>query len=179
MGHGAESENSYILKELESKLCLEDVQKWLWSMGTKVDRRRDEDLVKWLGAQTNLHRVSSMVKNEPRSQKSEYAKDRFNYACNMNSATRPTNCNIFWDIRDVTSCPIFISWNLNEKWNFVKQMRLCFVCLQRDHRRDVCTAQKYCMKRHHTLQHKSFKLRNNEDKIENGMYRNITRKWPA
>ena len=41
MGHRAESEYSYILKELGSKLC----QKWLDSMGTKMDRRRVEDLV--------------------------------------------------------------------------------------------------------------------------------------
>ena len=59
MGCAAESENSYILKEIESKLNTGDVQKWLESMGDAVDVRKVEDLVEWLEKQTKLRRISS------------------------------------------------------------------------------------------------------------------------
>ena len=64
-------------------------------MGKNMDRRRVEDLVKWVEAQTNLRRLSSMVKPETISQKPEkpeYLKERFKHVNNLNSSTQPINC---------------------------------------------------------------------------------------
>ena len=59
MGCAAESENSYVLLELEGKLCTDDYQKWLESMGDAFYVRKVEDFVKWLELQRNLRRISN------------------------------------------------------------------------------------------------------------------------
>ena len=40
MGRERDAENSYILKEIESKLNFEDFQRWLESQGDEVDERK-------------------------------------------------------------------------------------------------------------------------------------------
>ena len=172
MGEAAECENSYILKELESKLSLDDVQKWLESMGTNMDERRVEDLVRWLETQTNLRRLSYMSIVRPVGTNPNQS---LRYTCNINSTSQTKNCDICGEMHEVTSCPSFLSWNLNDKWNFAKQKRLCFTCLRQDHRRDSCTAPKcqYCTKPHHSLLHNSYKIANSGQNEVQGI--NISR----
>ena len=57
MGKVNDVENSYILKEVEGKLCSEDYHKWLESRGDKVDDRSVKDLLQWLDLQTRLRRI--------------------------------------------------------------------------------------------------------------------------
>ena len=58
MGRVDDAENSYVLKEIESKLNNEDVQRWLESCGDNVDFRKVKDLTEWLDRQTHLRRIS-------------------------------------------------------------------------------------------------------------------------
>ena len=46
MGRSSEAENTYVLREIETKLNPEDTHKWLESMGNAVDIRRVGDIVK-------------------------------------------------------------------------------------------------------------------------------------
>ena len=54
MGKGEETENLYILQEIEIKLNNEDKQKWLEHMGDKIN-----DLCKWLESQSHETITSS------------------------------------------------------------------------------------------------------------------------
>ena len=79
---------------------------------------------------------------------------------NMNIARQSPTCKLCGnEPHDVTSCSVFITWSPYEKWNSVKQNKLCFQCLQPDHRRETCTQPKYkfCDKPHHCLLHKDFR----------------------
>ena len=164
MGLEAESENTYILKELESKLHTEDFHKWLEYMGNQVNQRKVENLVAWLEYQRNLRRIS----NSPAQKSSSFVQqttvspqDRPKKVSYMNIVGHTQICGICNNEQhEVTSCPVFINWSPNDKWNFVKQNRLCFQCLQPDHRRDNCTAPKciYCGKPHHSMLHNDFRF---------------------
>ena len=57
MGSERDAENSYVLKEIESKLNADDLQKWLESRGDHVDNRTVKDLVMWLDKQTHIRRI--------------------------------------------------------------------------------------------------------------------------
>ena len=65
MGRSSEAENTYVLREIESKLNPEDTHKWLESMGDAVVIRRVEDIVKWLERQTNVRRILNAKYNTP------------------------------------------------------------------------------------------------------------------
>ena len=58
MGKREDAENSYVLKEIESKFSTEDYQKWLESLGDDVDNRTVRDLVIWLDKQTHIRRIT-------------------------------------------------------------------------------------------------------------------------
>lgn len=58
MNRQNDAENSYILKEIEGKLCYERHQKLLESQADEVDYRTVESLVKWLNQQTHLRRIT-------------------------------------------------------------------------------------------------------------------------
>ena len=57
MGKDSEAENSYILREIERKLCTDDLQKWLESQGDQVDNRTVNSLLKWLEKQSRLRKI--------------------------------------------------------------------------------------------------------------------------
>ena len=60
----------------------------------------------------------------------------------------------------LSSCPQFIKLSLNEKWEYVKGKRVCFLCLKRDHRRIDCESSK-CVTYtgpHHTFLHNPTKI---------------------
>ena len=59
MGRKDDIENTYILKEIESKLNLDDLQRWLESQGEGVDDRKVEKLLGWLENQTRLRRIAN------------------------------------------------------------------------------------------------------------------------
>ena len=58
MGCKLKAENSYVLREIESKLNADNLQRWLESRGTHVDTRKVGDLVFWLDQQVHLKRIS-------------------------------------------------------------------------------------------------------------------------
>ena len=78
IGSAAEAENTYILKEMESKLHPEDFHKWLEYMGVGVDRRTVRDFVAWLEYQRILRRISNSPAPKPSSsgQFTEHLPDR-------------------------------------------------------------------------------------------------------
>ena len=156
MGCGAESENSYVLKELESKLCTEDIQKWLESMGDRMDERKVEDFVKWLEHQRNLRRISKSASYTLHSSSNSTSFTDITNLNHVNSLGRPSKCDVCYKTpHNVASCPVFNAWSHNEKWEFVKRKRLCFQCLGEDHRRFDCTVSKCetCGRAHHNLLH--------------------------
>ena len=136
MGRREDAENSYILKEIESKLNSDDLQKWLESLGDNVDTRKGGELVKWLDKQTYLRWITfnSSVKNMPHS---NYSLDekyrRHNISSNaVGNTEKCLSCN--YDHRlEVLKC------NINERWERVKSLRICFICLKSGHSRFECT----------------------------------------
>ena len=168
MGLEREAENSYILKEIECKLNQEDSQKWLESLGNRIDTRRVDDLLHWLEVQTKLRRISNISFSY-----SNYRRDG-NNTSNYNSRHRPSNnintatnaycaiCNE--NAHEVRSCPKFISSPIDEKWIIVRKLRLCFQCLGENHYRDKCVAPKcqYCSRTHDSMLHNSFQQVPNE-----------------
>ena len=155
MGFAAESENTYILKELESKLHIDDFHKWLEYMGENLDTRKVENFVRWLEYQTNLRRISNSSTNGNFVNKNPATSyNRTHKVSYMNIAGQMENYEICGDDpHEVTSRPVFIKWTPNDKWKFVKHNRLCFQCLHGDHRRDNCAAPKckYCGRPHHSM----------------------------
>ena len=58
---------------------------------------------------------------------------------------------------DLAHCRSFMSMNVNERWDVVKEHRLCFVCFGNDHGSKTCFNGNRCRKckfRHNTLLHK-------------------------
>ena len=155
MGLGREAENTYILKELEGKLNMEDMQKWLESMGKDVDERKVADFVKWLDHQKTIRRISYSTLNKSNNPLPSHL-DKFK-KLNMNT-TGQMSCELcsVEDGHEITECPVFIAWDLDEKWNFASRKRLCFQCLKSGHRSDTCTEPKciYCKRPHHCMLHK-------------------------
>ena len=110
MGFAAESEHTYILKELESKLHIDDFHKWLEYMGENLDTRKVENFVRWLEYQTNLRRISNSSTNVNFVNKNPATSyNRTQKVSYMNIAGQTENCVIRADgPHDVTSCPVFI-----------------------------------------------------------------------
>ena len=79
----------------------------------------------------------------------------------INSTTNPvTSCQLCGDdTHAVLSCPIFAQQSHNAKWEYVKQKRLCFICLQNNHRRSECSEKRceVCGGPHHGLLHNYLK----------------------
>ena len=156
MGCAAESENSYVLLELEGKLCTDDYQKCLESMGDVFYVRKVEDFVKWLELQWNLRRISNASSYKLHTSLNYTG---FTEAANfsqINTLSRPSNCDVCYKApHHVALCPVFKAWSHNDKWEFVKRKRLCFQCLKDGHQRVHCTAPKCeaCERPHHNLLH--------------------------
>ena len=153
MGLQREAENSYVLKEIESKLNQEDTQKWLESLGDRVDTRQVGDLLLWLESQTKLRRISCKSSVSYTSYSRDTSTSSYNVrnrpitVTNRANAASYTNCAIcLEDPHEIRECPKFMSSPIDEKWNIVKRLRLCFQCLGDNHQRDSCVAPKcqYC-----------------------------------
>ena len=151
MGKESEVENSYILKEVESKLCPDDYQKWLESRDSKVDERTVNDLLKWLEMQTRLRRIvgHNAAKSSPSWRRPA--------GYNSNALEGSTlNCPICTQEHDIANCQSYLQLTPNERWERVKELRVCFLCLGRNHKRQNCNATSCdtCNGPHHPSLHK-------------------------
>ena len=163
-------ENKYILNEIESKLHKDDLHKWLVSQGDAVDGRRVETLAAWLDKQTHLHRivVGTSISSKLSSRRNMFdcpwqgkhkkidpvlmtptipapgsvQSSRACGLCNQNHVV-------------ITDCAIFPLLACNEKWDYVKDGNVCFVCLKSGHQRSECVELKcgICQGPHHPLLH--------------------------
>ena len=158
MGKRDEVENGYILKEIESKLHVSDLEKWLESEGERVDDRTVAGLLKWLETQTRLRRLAgrnAISRNPPPAPNPIHPKrSSGNYVSNpMGNVVQCPNCASVE--HPLTSCPTFLQLSTSERWERVKALRVCFICCQYGHRRQDCTAAwcGHCNGQHHTTLH--------------------------
>ena len=159
MGEEAQVENTYILKEIESKLNYDDLQKWLESTGDVVNERRVEDIALWLEKQTNLRRIAHLT-----CRKTSFSSNP--YHNNVGVVGHTSVCALCrTDTHNISDCVKFLSLSHNEKWNSVKQYRLCFICLREDHNRSECSGKKCtdCQGPHHTILHNPSRRKNIQD----------------
>ena len=141
MGKESECENSYILKEIEGKLCPDDYHKWLESRGSGVDKRTVKDLLQWLEIQTRLRRIvgrSTVTAYQqgpgmtPRRRPPGFTSNP------MESAS--AICRVCGEEHGMPECPSYLRLSLNDRWEKLKELRVCFICLERGHRRQNCSA---------------------------------------
>ena len=165
MGLTNQADNSYVLKELEGKLNQDVLQKWLESLGNRVEQRRVEQLMTWLENQTKLRRISNRVAvgsfiNFPITNINTKPRMNITYVGNDN------DCMVcLQGTHDVRSCPKFLGSGTDEKWDIVKKLRLCFQCLSNNHHRDSCTAPKckYCARPHDSSLHNIARTDRNQE----------------
>ena len=167
----SEVENSYILHEIESKLNGDDLQKWFESLDDAVDTRRVTDFVIWLDKQTHIRRLTNLAnfgnyeyRRTPLGAGSNTQR-RGGERYNLNSITdNPGNlfmCQLCKSNHNhLTECSVFPAIPFYEKWNTVKDMRICFICLKPGHRRMECSEKKceVCTGPHHKLLHNPRRL---------------------
>ena len=154
MGKEDDVENSYVLKEIESKLCYEDMQKWLESMGENVDERRVQNLMKWLESQAHLRKITHNYGGSPR-----YIPPPLrNNTTRVSASTSAVNvCQICSSSdHNLADCPDYLNMSNNDRWERIKLLRCCFVCLKSGHRsfdciEPVCNA---CTRPHHITLHR-------------------------
>ena len=188
MSLGNEVENSYILQELESKLCSEDLYKWFGSL-KDVNHRKVDTLVNWLENQTHIRRLT-LLATAGSSENHIYRRNTNNNTGVTSERyrkwgeTRLLSNPIGGNTEHVTArcicknnhdglgnCSLFPLIPFNEKWNVVKSEGVCFICLIPGHQRTECTAQKcgICAGPHHNLLHNPRRIpRDNETLIPNG-----------
>ena len=134
MGRDRDVENSYILKEIESKFNRIDLQKWLESLGDNVDDRTVNDLVTWLDKQTHIRRIifTSLTPDKGSG------KSRDKYGYNSMNITIDEKCTVCDGVHQLRDCEEFAKLKTTERWNHVKRRRACFNCLKDGHRRVDC-----------------------------------------
>ena len=123
MGRKNESENSYILKEIESKLNYEDQQKWLESQGDNVDYRTVENLARWLDQQTHLRRIiyyNSMKSLPYRSYAGNSRNDRKKVGSFASATVNIKKCPNCPADHILAECPEFLKLTLNDGWEELK-----------------------------------------------------------
>ena len=156
MGKDKEVENSYILKEVESKLCSEDLQRWLESEGDHVDDRTVKNLLKWLETQTRLRRIAG--KNTRSPEQSQIAPDGFssNVATTSKEVSTELKCLLCSTAgHGLKNCPAYLRLSLHDRWEKLKSLRACFICLKTRHLARDCTAShcEVCSGPHHKTIH--------------------------
>ena len=158
MGKANEVENTYVLQEIEGKLCHEDKQKWLESMGSNIDDRTVGKMCEWLEYQAHLRRLISNQNVKSEQPTEGYRKT---YLSNPTKQESSENCLVCGESHLIKECPKFIGKSVTERWEFVKRLYLCFNCLSRNHKSFECmsTLCSYCNRPHHELLHNT-NLRN-------------------
>ena len=155
MGRIHDAENSYILKEVESKLNQEDLQKWLESQSDNVDLRNVEDLAVWLDKQTHIRRISfnNQVKSSAYPSYSNMNRMEVRKSMGSGSVVADAKCCSCNSTHSLEECPEFLKLSLNERWGRVKFQRCCFICLKNGHRRIECQEPscQICSRPHHTV----------------------------
>ena len=159
MGKTNDVENSYVLKEIESKLCYEDMQRWLESLGNQVDERRVQDLMKWLEHQTHLRRITYSNQGTSANQgtstnRAPFQRNLFQRTSGSTSVEMCQNCST--TDHGLHECPEYLRLSNDERWERVKQFRCCFICLKSGHRRTECSEAvcSVCSRSHHLTLHK-------------------------
>ena len=135
MNNSKDAENSYILKEIESKLNADDLQKWLESRGDDVDIRTVGDLVTWLDKQTHIRWSIFTSKLERHVSNSSYGRPPLN----STNVTINSKCGVCGSEHQLNECAEFVKLSLAERWDQVKKRKACFICLRDNHRRAECT----------------------------------------
>ena len=156
MGKQNKVENSYILKEVESKLCTDDLLRWLESEGDQVDHRKVENLLKWLEKQTRLRRICERNASLSSLNHGYHRPCRTNGVTSNPVAASSPRCNICKSDHLLENCPFYLRLPVNKRWKQLKSLRVCFICLRSGHRRCECTSQlcEVCSRPHHTTLHK-------------------------
>ena len=156
MGLKEEVENSYVLHEIESKLNSPDLERWLESLQENVDKRTVEQLVTWLDKQSQIRRIMNVNHTEKNTRSFKPKppptwKPPPNWTgSNPGYVTQPSSqaekiqkCPMCDNPHDnLLQCEVFQHLDLNDKWNQVTTIRLCFICLAPGHRSFNCTSPK-------------------------------------
>ncbi|XP_055918553.1 uncharacterized protein LOC129950651 [Eupeodes corollae] len=172
-------QNSIILEELVGKLPEDKQYEWVKHATTLTKNTTIEDFSKWL---CQLARVVCLMPppSSPPAQtsnsrlKPQTQPRRMLYVNNNASTTGqegsyPTltfKCYLCGDNHFISNCSAYSSLSVDDRWQKVKSLHLCFSCLRKGHstancrKRKMCGIQE-CRKYHHTSLHdESSHLRN-------------------
>ena len=161
MGKREDTENSYVLKEIESKFNTEDYQKWLEYCGDRIDYRRVGDLVTWLDKQTHIRRITHKNSSKDSVNLRSYSEDKRGFrklhSGNIGLINQKVGevCKVCNSNHLLNDCSEFTEMSLKDRWDRVKVLGLCFLCLKVGHRRTECEEKhcKVCSGKHHQLLH--------------------------
>ena len=79
----------------------------------------------------------------------------------MNYVNQPSVCDACRNgVHEIIECPVFTTWQLFVRWNYVKKKKMCFICLSAGHRYEDCSKMRcqYCQYNHHSLLHNFSKV---------------------
>ena len=158
LGKGQDVENTYVLQEIEGKMNNEDKHKWYEHMGENIDTRKVEDLCQWLESQAHLRRLISSQRPRPMDIDNWNNRNRssrvLSNTASSNEHERCALCGL--ENHFIGDCPQYLRNTNEEKWEHVKRLKLCFVCLLPEHRGFQCESSKcpVCQRLHHQLLHR-------------------------
>jgi len=129
-----------------------------WSMHFKGDLPTIDEFAQFLELRA-LSLTPTCSSSQPQSNKSKVEKTKSSHHVSKAKQTLSSpgkSCLKCSGDHFLTKCPDFKKFNLDEKWNYVKQKRLCFWCLSTDHNVESCHYKKPCKcgEKHHYLLHK-------------------------
>ena len=79
---------------------------------------------------------------------------------------RSSYCAEFFSVHVLEKCEKFASLSVDEHWNWAKEQRMCFKCLEVRHRKSKCKARgcsvRDCAKPHHRLLHSEIRMHAHE-----------------
>ncbi len=125
---------------MEGKLCPDDYHKWLESRGDRVDDRCVKDLMKWLDLQTRLRRIvgrGAVSRSSPQGG-NQLQRRPPGYSNPLENV--PVNCRVCNEEHEIPDCPTYLNLRLNDRWQKMMELRVCFLCLGSGHRRQECNA---------------------------------------
>lgn len=133
----------------------------------KTEYPKFTDLMSFLeNRSSTLESVNQCLSIKPSNKHSPYSNKSKTFMLNSNDKTNQKPCALCKNVHALNKCSKFLSMNNSERYEFVKQNRLCFNCLK-NHSVKVCSSKYncfYCPLRHNSLLHR--REGENEERIK-------------
>lgn len=154
--------NPQLVTELIKKLPGMMEEKWFTFLLEDSNRKRDlETFSKWMDIQVRIAELR--VVPDFSSEKKPKVRGAGVNVAQEDKSERRRHCVLCnKDTHYLHDCSKFKSMSINDRWNFVKEKRLCFRCLFKGHSKDKCSMKIRCKADgcalgHHTLLHQEKK----------------------